>query len=808
LSLESLTPRPESRSLDGASEALEFGAVIALLERRAGSAGGRARVARCPPAADAAGVREALAVTGEARELLRRAGRQPFHLLPEIKDAVGRARIRGSRLEPEELLDLARFVEVSVAIADALDAFPSPRLSALVSRVERDRDLALAVRRALLPSGDVSDDASEELRRIRSGLLSRRSALESVMESYLHDRESEPLLQEKLVTTRNDRYVLVVKANQRSQLPGVVHGGSGSGASVFVEPLAAVDLNNEIVELRDAETREVARILEELSRAVGGRAEELLAAAGALAELDAAQARALLAEDMGATAPEIVEDGVELLLRGARHPLLIPALAAEIGASRPDRSEPVPVSLTLGGDETALVISGPNTGGKTVALKTAGVLALMAQSGLHVPAEPGSRLPVFRHVFAHIGDEQSLADSLSTFSGHVAALVRMVRELELPALVLLDEVGSGTDPTEGGALAAAVIEHFRRAGAIVLATTHHGDVKAYAEATPGVGCASFGYDEETFEPTYVLRRGVPGRSLALEVAERFGLPAAILADARSRRDADRGRLEDLIARLERERASLARERDRLLEREGELARALAQAEVSARRAETERHEAVAAAARRVDERAEEVVREGREAIAAAVRRVESSRGAAARAARLAGEGLRRSVREARERAVSTSLAPHEPVGAAIAVGDRVRIRGLGLTGSVLTLASSTAEVAVRGKRVQVPASELEPTTAPRPRPPEPAVAARGGRDVPGEINVIGLSVDEALPQVDKLLDDAALADRAQIRVIHGHGKGRLRSAVGGLLRDHPHVAAFHAAASREGGSGVTVVELK
>ena len=464
--------------------------------------------------------------------LLRAVGRQPYHDLPDPAEALAVARVRGAHLEPRALADLASFIEGGVEIARRVARVDgTPRLSRLASEVQDTGDVAVAIRRALLPSGEVADDASPRLADIRRTLLRLRSQLTSVMEGYLRSRDAERLLQDRVITTRNDRYVLLLKAENKGQLPGIIHGSSGSGASFFVEPLPAVELNNDIVQLQDEERNEVVRILRELTARAGHRADDIALMASVLGELDAVQAMALLAVDMDAHPPEIVEGAkADLELLDSRHPLLMPKLAERLGIAR--SKEPVPVSLRVGGDEPVLVISGPNTGGKTVALKTVGLFALMAQCGLHVPAAPGSRLPVFRRIYADIGDEQSIAENLSTFSSHLAAIVEMTRDLARPALVLLDEVGAGTDPTEGGALGVAIVEHFRKSGAMVLATTHHGLMKAYAQSTPGVATASFGYHPETYEPTYRLTLGAPGRSLALEMAERLGLPAEVVADAR------------------------------------------------------------------------------------------------------------------------------------------------------------------------------------------------------------------------------------------------------------------------------------
>ncbi|HSB61980.1 MAG TPA: endonuclease MutS2, partial [Vicinamibacteria bacterium] len=424
--------------------------------------------------------------------LLRALGRQPYHDLPDVTETLAASRVSGLHLEPRALLDVASFVEGGAEIAQRVGAADGvPGLSHLASGIRDAGAVAAAIRHAILGSGEVSDDASPQLAETRRALLRLKAQLTGVMEAFLRGKDAERLLQDRLVTTRNDRYVLLLKAEHRGQLPGIIHGSSGSGASLFVEPLPAVELNNDIVSLQDEERREVIRVLRELTARVGDRADDLARAAEILGELDAVQSMALLARDMDAACPEIVDDaGLDLV--DARHPLLMPHLAERLGIDRRSRGAPVPVSLRVGLGEPVLVISGPNTGGKTVALKTTGLLALMAQCGLHVPAAPGSRLPVFRRVYADIGDDQSIAANLSTFSAHLAAIVEMTRDLAAPALVLLDEVGAGTDPTEGGALGVAIVEHFRRCGAMVVATTHHGLLKAYAQSTPGVACGSFG----------------------------------------------------------------------------------------------------------------------------------------------------------------------------------------------------------------------------------------------------------------------------------------------------------------------------
>jgi DNA mismatch repair protein MutS2 len=810
----------QGSTLNGNSfRALEFESIRAALLSFAGSSGGRERLQALAPRTDVASVRQSLARTSQAVAVVAVAGRQPYHDLPDVAEAVAQARVEGLHLEPPALTDIASFIEGSTDIARRVTRCGehAPQLAALAGRVEDASTIAQAIRRAILPSGEISDDASPKLRETRRAITRLRERLHSVMESFLRGKDADRLLQDKLVTTRNDRYVLLLKAEQRGQLPGIIHGSSGSGASFFVEPLPAVELNNDIVALVEEERAEVVRILRELTGAVGARAPDLLQAVEVMGELDELQARALLAREMRA-APPAIADELRLELRDARHPLLMPRVAERAGAPRRSSADPVPVTIRVGFGSPVLVISGPNTGGKTVALKTVGLLVLMAQCGLHIPAAEGSILPVFRRIYADIGDEQSIAQNLSTFSAHLAAVVEMTRDLALPALVLLDEVGAGTDPTEGGALGVAIVDAFRRQGAMVVATTHHGLMKAYAQSTAGVACASFGYDPRSYEPTYRLDLGAPGRSLALEMAERLGLPKQIVDDARARRNATEAQAEELLKTLELKEAALQREEERVsaLRREVEQARESARAEERAL-AERKRSE-VEAFAKELRRRADEAARQAADAIQRAVQKVDGARRAAAGAGtRARGEALAE-IRQAHEAVLkdeSLGIPPEpERPPAQLEVGSRVRLADLGVVGEVLELpAQGPLEVAVSGKRLRVPRSAIS-AVLDKPKKHGTAsnlgggVAVKKPAGVPAEINLVGMRVDEALPRVDKLLDDAALSDRREIRVIHGFGEGRLRRAVVSLLEGHPHVASFRPGGPGEGGAGATIVELK
>jgi len=796
---------------------LEFDRIRTLLLQQVGSRPGRARLEGLAPLVEPEAVRRALARTSEGVSLLRQLGRQPYHDLPDPQEALASARVRGSHLEPRALADLASFVEGGGEIARRVARVDgAPALSGLASRVEDTSAVAVAIRRALLPSGELSDHASPRLAELRRALVRLRAQLTSVMEGYLRSPESERLLQDRIVTTRNDRYVLLLKSEQKGQLPGIIHGSSGSGASLFIKPLPTVELNNDIVELQDAERREVVRILQELTARVGERADAIAAMAEALGELDAVQAMALLAVAMDAHPPQIVEGSrPQLELVDSRHPLLMPQLAERLGIAR--ASDPVPVSLRVGGERPVLVISGPNTGGKTVALKTVGLFALMAQCGLHLPAAPGSRLPVFRRVFADIGDEQSIAENLSTFSAHLAAIAAMTRDLARPALVLLDEVGAGTDPTEGGALGVAIVEHFRRAGAMVVVTTHHGLMKAYAQSTPGVEAASFGYDAASYQPTYRLEIGKPGRSLALEMAERLGLPAEVVQDARARRDDKDEQAEALLARLEREKAAQDRDRERLDGLKAEAEEALARATAVEREIQAKKRREVEVFAKELRRRAEEAEQKAAEAIREAVQKLEAARKIEAAAPRLKSEAMAK-VRDAHEAVLKDPALglpeEQETPSLPLAVGMRVRFKPMGVTGEVMALQGDKAELAISGKRLKVAAAELVgiaggTSLRGTARGPAPAsTVAFPTKSVPAEVNLIGLTVEEARERVTKLLDDAALSDRRELRLVHGFGEGKLRKAIAQLLERHPLVSSWRPGGPSEGGGGATVVELK
>jgi DNA mismatch repair protein MutS2 len=826
----------------GALRALEYDRIVDAVRRLALTPLGRARLAALRPQTDARQVASSLAATSEAVRLIDEGAALGLEAPDDLETILTALAVEGRPLEPAQLLGLARFLKsIETVRAEVRRARTAvPLLRALTDGAASFDAEVTDVTVKIAPNGDVVDEASPELKIIRERLRKQRSRLRSTLESYLRGRETARYLQEQIVTDRNGRYVLVIRAEHRNAIPGIVHGSSTSGASLFLEPLSTVEINNEVVALEQQEQEEVRRILLALADAFRRRGAELHRTFDVATELDALQAKARFSRKCDGIEPTVsapaatsgpagpsgpVGGNDRLELRGARHPLLIPAVAELLGSEKlpGPSSGPVPVDVVLIPPTTALVISGPNTGGKTVALKTAGLLPLMAQSGLHVPAAGGTRLPVFRSVFADIGDEQSIAASLSTFSWHMTNIAAMDRGLTLPALVLLDEAGAGTDPAEGGALGVAIVEHFRGRGALVVATTHYDALKTYASTTAGVVCAAFGFDPETFAPSYRLVYGSPGRSLALEIAARLGLPSSIVDTARAQRTAREAQLADHLAKVEHDLNALDHDR-RLAARERETL-AADSARMQSREEELRRREDVFK--RRLDERLDDKLREARreidEIVRAARERAEVLAARAAQAApvttgdsgavradaRAALDDLADRFRGAPERP-PTPPAPADL--AAIAAGARVLVGPFGVEGIVQNVHDRDAEVDVRGKRMRVRIDDLRvlaASGAPAARPAVRVNVELQPRSGPlGDLNVIGCTTDEAIARAEKFLDEALVTEQRTVRVIHGHGTGQLRRAIGEFLAQHPLVARYEAAPAEQGGSGVTVVELK
>jgi DNA mismatch repair protein MutS2 len=812
----------------GALRALEFDRIVHVVTSLAVTPTGRDRLTELHPETTASAVVVLQRATTEGTRFLADHPGFPLRAPSDLDEIIEALGVEGRGLEPMRLLGLSGYLESIEQSRQAITKVGAafPLLRALVEAVASFKQEIADVRRKIEPSGEVADHASPALASIRERLRKQKQRLRTTLEGFLRGRDAK-YLQEQVVTDRSGRHVLMVRAEHRAAIPGIVHGGSASGASLFVEPLETVEINNDIVALEEQEAEEVRRILLELTDAFRRRPDELERTIEVATELDIIQARARFSILVGGVEPVIAADGTFDLM-AARHPLLV--LRGRESFSDDTREPendsrphfPVPVDIHLQPPTRILIITGPNTGGKTVALKTAGLLVAMAQAGLHVPAAPGSRLPVFRSLFADIGDEQSISASLSTFSAHITNIVAMNRDLALPALVLLDEVGAGTDPVEGGALGIAVIDHFRTRGAHLVATTHYDSLKSYASTTDGVESAAFGFNPETFAPTYHLQYGSPGRSLAIEIAARLGMPASVVAQARENLSDREKQLAEHLARVDEDVRRLERDRRELA---GERA-ALADAERKLRSREDSVREREDTYRRRLDAKLDEQLREGRREIDAIIEGLKTrttalSDQAARRAAAAISTGdtgaARADARSAIEQVVgrlkkgpgASVQAPVRAPDAPIEPGVRVTVGGLGLEGTVLDVHGSHAEIDMNGKRLRAALRDLRviggaPSSA----------KVRVNFDLQpragslSELNVIGCTVDEALSRLEKFLDESTVTDQQVLRIIHGHGTGQLRRAVAEFLKEHPLVARFQTAKMDQGGGGVTVVELK
>jgi len=786
----------------------EWNAVRALLAHEALTAMGRERATTAEPLTDVCEVQAAIEMTRQARLALSRAGSLPLEGLPDIRPVLTRCRADGSVLDGLELIQIIPVLDANPKLRAYGRAVreTSPGVAAITDALPHVPELAERLRRALDASGAVTDDASPTLKRLRREIRDRRRQLAAELERAFQGSEADRLFADRYVTLRHGRYVLPVRAEARSRVRGIVHDRSQSGQTLFIEPEHIVDVNNDLVQATREEEHEIARILAELTAAVRARVDDLDSLVDAVGELDWTFARAHTAERMDATAP-VIDTGRSVALRGARHPLLLAQ-----GWSDASRTV-VPMDLELGPDRPLLVITGPNAGGKTIALKTLAVHALMAQVGCHLPAEEGSRLPVFDDVFAIIGDEQSVAENLSTFSAFVKQVREILGAADERALVLLDELGAGTDPDEGAALAQAILEELAERGVLVIATTHLEPLKAFASTHPRARNASVEFDTATLAPTFRLRYDQPGQSYALTIAARLGLDAELIARASAHRSEHAARLSDLLATLDAHARSDA-ERAREIERIG--------AETAAHLAQARQAEAAA------ESRAQAIVARARveaTALVADIRRALTAEWDKLKRSDRSRRSLDESRRRVREAAVKLeALAPQasaaEPT--ALAPGVTVAAEHLGIRGELLEIAGSSATVRSGSVTVRVPVSAL------RPIPMSLAATRRGeaGKDsarvgfraveplrasprpVAPELLLLGQTTDEARDCVEQYLDDAFLAGLESVRLVHGKGTGALRKAVRDLLAGHPLVESFRDGAPSEGGTGATVAALK
>ncbi|MCS6938784.1 MAG: endonuclease MutS2 [Roseiflexaceae bacterium] len=829
-------------------ETLEFPKVRQHLARYTAFSVSREMALSLTPSVDPVEVRQRLRLTDEARRLIDEMPDLTIGGARDVRPAAGLAR-RGGVCDAATLLDIAATLASARRLRTTLlklDPEAFPLLREIAADLPLLPEIEDAIARAIGDDGQVLDSASAKLARLRAEVRTAFNRLQEKLHNLIMSYGD--ALQEPIITVRNGRYVIPVKATHRRAIRGLVHDQSASGATLYIEPLTVVDLNNAWRELQLAEQAEVERILAELSAQVGDHADAIITGVETLATLDLAFAMARYAAAMRCVMPEIADaplppDEPLFLLTAARHPLI-------------DPQKVVPIDMRLGGPFRILLITGPNTGGKTVALKTTGLLALMAQAGMHIPASQPSRLPVFKHIFADIGDEQSIEQSLSTFSSHMTNIIRILRALEggeyaetfttdptlreadrpsngrtldadalpeperadrLPALVLLDELGAGTDPVEGSALARAIIERLLELGVLGVATTHYAELKAFAYATPGVENASVEFDVDTLAPTYKLTIGLPGRSNALAIAARLGLSPALIERARAGMARQDVQVEDLLAGIHRERDAAAAE----LQRAAEV------------RADAEKYrERLAAELREFEARRDEAWQAAREEIEAELRQARSEvrrlrdEFRSVSVSRQWLEEAERRLQEARARLPETPPGKSAERAAAVVEqgprplrpGDVVRVRSVGLTGEILSIdeEEQTADVQVGGFRMHVDLDELtreKRGNGQEGQPSRPMYESRetsipAPRDVSLELDMRGWRAADVRDRLDRYLNDAYLAGLPWVRIIHGKGTGALRQAVRDLLKDHKLVASFSSASATEGGEGVTIVRLQ
>ncbi len=794
---------------------LELDGLLNLLARHVQTPLGRRLALALEPVPERAAVAHALDFTSECARFLEAGERFGLSGIEDPEPTLAKLQIERTTLEPRQVLELERLVSVGMGLRnlfrDPEQRQEFPLLAAITGRIPDLRKLLSEIHGKILPDGEIDDNASPELRTIRHEIHAGRTRIQRSLESIL--RQQARAVQEDLITFRNGRYVIPIRTDSRVQVPGVVHGLSSSGQTTFVEPLTVIEQNNELVRLHEQEEIEITRILLAIADAFRAHREEIRSISSTVAEIDLGQAKGRLALEFGCIRPKLSE-GRDLILRDARHLLLEHGLRQSGGHA-------VPISLALDEAHQVLVISGPNAGGKTVVLKTVGMVAVMAQMGLHVPASEAT-LPIFVRIFADIGDQQSIAANLSTFTAHMRNIAGMARMVVPRTLLLLDEVGTGTDPEEGAALAMAIVDYFRQSGAATFATTHYNPLKMWASQTKGVLNASVEFDERSLRPTYRLIMGIAGASAGLEIARRMEVPAAVLEQARALSSPDHTlaseylkRLKSLVDEQMALRTALEEERAVTAAKFSRLEAEFAQREAARK---TEFDAALQRATQEYSKLSEQLIRGLKDQIAAEkARKLAQARAGQMRRAgqeakqRIESEiGLSPGGASAGSGPASTSRvsAEREP-----AEGDRVWVKPLSQSGFVDSVGTDTFTVNVgslkfRARRADLQLLESAPSARAEQVTRRPAPELSLDQQFTPEVNVIGLTSDEASDRVDKFLDEAFLSGAENVRIIHGHGKGILRRTIAALLTGHPHVENFTLAPPDQGGAGATIARLR
>ena len=778
---------------------LEFTKIRDMLTEKALTPLGAEKCQALAPSTNFQEISEWQEETEEALVVLTYVGGHPMASFSDVRPYLALCD-KGATLSPKALLEIATLMRACRTARSALvtERDNTPRLKEKASLLGSFRNLEDDITTAILSEDEIADKASNELANIRRHLRGATERIKERLNSMIRSSAYQKYLQDPILTMRNDRYVLPVKAEYRASVPGLVHDQSASGATLFIEPMAAVEMGNELKQWEAKEKQEIERILAALSAEVAPYAVQLKENLELLAELDFAFAKGLLSRDMSGVTPKMNRDGFINIIRG-RHPLI-------------DWEKVVPSNLWMGREFTTLIITGPNTGGKTVTLKTVGLFTLMAQAGLHVPADLGTELAVFQQVFADIGDEQSIEQSLSTFSGHMTNIVGIMNEVTADDLVLFDELGAGTDPTEGAALAQTILTALLRKQVRTLATTHYSELKAFALSTPGVENASVEFNVETLRPTYRLSIGVPGKSNAFEISRKLGLSEGLIDEAKKLLSTEDKRFEDVIANAEYHRQVAEKERKLAEQAAAETTKLRDEAEFLRREMEAKRE----ASLRKAKDEARRILENARRESESVMRELKQMKKSAASGPDMQAAALRKRLEDGID-SLSEGLAQKadrvDKPPKTLKVGDEVEILNLKTRGVVLSAPDAKGEVQLQAGIVKLKAhiSQLRLVKEEPAKKQKSSFHAETGamtRTVPMECDVRGMALDEAIPVVDQYLDEAVLASLTEVSIIHGKGTGVLRSGIQQHLRRHPHVKSFRLGVYGEGESGVTVVTLK
>ena len=782
---------------------LEYHKIIAMLEEQASSFRGKQLCRRLKPMTDLERIDTAQEQTAAAFTRIVKKGRISFSDAFPVEDSMKRLEI-GAALGSGELLRICKVLKTTARakaygrhdtqddLADCLDAY--------FEQLEPLTLLSNEIERCIISEEEISDDASSALKHIRRSIHSINDKIHATLNTLVNG-SLRTYLQDPIITMRGDRYCIPVKAEYRGQVQGLIHDQSSTGSTLFMEPMAIVKLNNDLKELYAKEQEEIQVILARLSEDTSAYIEEIHTNYRSLTDLDFIFARGQLAYSMNGSRPILNTEG-RIRIRSGRHPLL-------------DARKVVPITVTLGEDFSLLIITGPNTGGKTVSLKTVGLLTLMGQAGLHIPAADRSEIAIFRQIYADIGDEQSIEQSLSTFSSHMTNIVSFLKDVDQNSLVLFDELGAGTDPTEGAALAIAILSHLHTKGIRTMATTHYSELKVYALTTEGVENACCEFDVESLKPTYRLLIGIPGKSNAFAISSKLGLPDYIIEDAKNRLSEHDVSFEDLLGDLENSRRTIEKERDEIQNYKREVERLKTQTRQKQEKLEEQRERIL----REANEKANAILRDAKEMADETMKnfRKFGKEGISAAEMEKERERLRQKIKETSAKSTLTPQKPKKTYKPSdFKLGESVKVLSMNLTGTISSLPDSRGNVTVQMGilRSQVHISDLEIIEEQNPYAPKNMRRTGSGKikmskslSVSPEINLLGKTVDEAVAELDKYLDDALLSHLNSVRVVHGKGTGALRKGIHEYLRRQKHVKSYHLAEFGEGDAGVTIVNL-